>query len=85
MSEYSYREFQFQHLNSNGERNWKEWMDKGANPKFDYYLLCNMIHGKRIPSTYDHRVWRTGLPVRSAVLKPHAGQLVVWWVTTCES
>ena len=35
--------------------------------------------------TYDHRVWRTGLPVRSAVLKPHAGQLVVWWVTTCES
>ncbi|KAJ5389134.1 uncharacterized protein N7496_000202 [Penicillium cataractarum] len=36
-------------------------------------------------STYDHRVWRTGLPVRSAVLKPRAGQLVVWWVTTCES
>ena len=36
-------------------------------------------------STYDHRVWRTGLPVRSAVLKPHAGRLVVWWVTTCES
>ncbi|KAL3470015.1 hypothetical protein BJX99DRAFT_58226 [Aspergillus californicus] len=35
--------------------------------------------------TYDHRVWKTGLPVRSAVLKPHAGQLVVWWVTTCES
>ncbi|KAK5807457.1 hypothetical protein VI817_001715 [Penicillium citrinum] len=35
--------------------------------------------------TYDHRVWRTGLPVRSAVLKPHAGRLVVWWVTTCES
>ena len=23
-------------------------------------------------STYDHRVWKTGLPVRSAVLKPHA-------------
>ncbi|KAJ5840128.1 uncharacterized protein N7525_005316, partial [Penicillium rubens] len=22
--------------------------------------------------TYDHRVWKTGLPVRSAVLKPHA-------------
>ncbi|KAJ5950036.1 hypothetical protein N7454_001620 [Penicillium verhagenii] len=38
-----------------------------------------------ISSTYDHRVWKTGLPVRSAVLKPHAGQLVVWWVTTCES
>ncbi|PWY87790.1 hypothetical protein BO70DRAFT_421819, partial [Aspergillus heteromorphus CBS 117.55] len=36
-------------------------------------------------STYDHRVWRTGLPVRSAVLKPHAGRLVVGWVTTSES
>jgi hypothetical protein len=22
------------------------------------------------PSTYNHRVWKTGLPVRSAVLKP---------------
>src|SRR6202012_4546343 len=36
-------------------------------------------------STYDHRVWKTGLPVRSAVLKPHAGWLVVGWVTTSES
>ncbi|KAJ5600305.1 hypothetical protein N7450_001372 [Penicillium hetheringtonii] len=27
--------------------------------------------------TYDHRVWRTGLPVRSAVLKPHAGRYLV--------
>ncbi|EED23387.1 conserved hypothetical protein [Talaromyces stipitatus ATCC 10500] len=34
---------------------------------------------------YDHRVWKTGLPVRSAVLKPHAGWLVIWWVTTSES
>ena len=38
-----------------------------------------------VPSTYDHRVWKTGLPVRSAVLKPHAGRLVVGWVTTSES
>ena len=38
-----------------------------------------------LSSTYDHRVWRTGLPVRSAVLKPHAGELVVRWVTTSES
>jgi hypothetical protein len=30
-------------------------------------------------------VWKTGLPVRSAVLKPHAGWLVVGWVTTSES
>ena len=36
------------------------------------------------PGTYDHRVWKTGLPVRSAVLKPHAGRLVVGWVTTSE-
>ena len=36
-------------------------------------------------STYDHRVWKIGLPVRSAVLKPHAGWLVVGWVTTSES
>ena len=35
--------------------------------------------------TYDHREWRTGLPVRSAVLKPLAGRLVVGWVTTSES
>ena len=38
-----------------------------------------------ISPTYDHRVWKTGLPVRSAVLKPHAGRLVAWWVTTSES
>ncbi|PYI27318.1 phosphatidyl synthase [Aspergillus indologenus CBS 114.80] len=30
--------------------------------------------------TYDHRVWKTGLPVRSAVLKPHAGRLVVGYL-----
>ncbi|KAJ5496422.1 L-lysine 2-3-aminomutase, partial [Penicillium fimorum] len=43
-------------------------------------ILCNTKS-----STYDHRVWKTGLPVRSAVLKPHAGELVVGWVTTSES
>jgi hypothetical protein len=32
----------------------------------------------------DHRTWKTGLPVRSAVLKPCAGRLVVGWVTTSE-
>ncbi|KAJ5394022.1 L-lysine 2-3-aminomutase [Penicillium crustosum] len=34
---------------------------------------------------YNPLVWKTGLPVRSAVLKPHAGELVVGWVTTSES
>ena len=45
------------------------------------YIICCQLS----LSTYDHRVWRTGLPVRSAVLKPHAGRLVVGWVTTSES
>ncbi|RAL06919.1 hypothetical protein BO97DRAFT_357695 [Aspergillus homomorphus CBS 101889] len=44
-----------------------------------------MISSTLTSSTYDHRVWKTGLPVRSAVLKPHAGRLVVGWVTTSES
>jgi hypothetical protein len=44
--------------------------------------ICHFIGES---STYDHRVWKTGLPVRSAVLKPHAGELVVGWVTTSES
>jgi hypothetical protein len=28
-------------------------------------------------STYDHWVWNAVLPVRSAILKPHAGRLVL--------
>ncbi|KAJ5884510.1 hypothetical protein N7504_012082 [Penicillium tannophilum] len=36
-----------------------------------------MIDTSGTSSTYDHRVWRTGLPVRSAVLKPHAGRGMV--------
>ncbi|KAJ5801684.1 L-lysine 2-3-aminomutase [Penicillium psychrosexuale] len=46
---------------------------------YSIFLSCTMSH------TYDHRVWKIGLPVRSAVLKPHAGELVVGWVTTSES
>ncbi|KAJ5788139.1 hypothetical protein N7457_003129, partial [Penicillium paradoxum] len=45
----------------------------------------NMILASVASNTYDHRVWKIGLPVRSAVLKPHAGELVVGWVTTSES
>jgi hypothetical protein len=37
-----------------------------------------------MPFAIDHRTWKTGLPVRSAVLKPCAGRLVVGWVTTSE-
>src|SRR5438034_5247810 len=50
------------------------------NKNFNYKTSKNFF-----PATYDHRVWNTGLPVRSAVLKPHAGRLVVGWVTTSES
>ena len=38
----------------------------------------------RMSSAINHRTWKTGLPVRSAVLKPCAGRLVVGWVTTSE-
>ncbi|KAJ9484854.1 hypothetical protein VN97_g8508 [Penicillium thymicola] len=48
-------------------------------------LISEKDNSPLIHTTYDHRVWKTGLPVRSAVLKPHAGELVVGWVTTSES
>ena len=35
--------------------------------------------------TYDHRLRRTGHPVRSAIHKPQIGRSVVGWVTTSES
>jgi hypothetical protein len=38
-----------------------------------------------ISSTYDHRILRTRLPVRSALFKQDTGGLVVRWVTTSES
>ncbi|XMA09670.1 hypothetical protein WAI453_002461 [Rhynchosporium graminicola] len=34
--------------------------------------------------TYDHRLVRTGHPVRSAIHKHQIGRLVVGWVTTSE-
>ena len=36
-------------------------------------------------STYDHRLRKTGHPVRSAIHKPQIDRLVVGWVTTSES
>ena len=41
-------------------------------------MLANSI-------TYDHRILRTRLPVRSAIYKQDTGGLVVRWVTTSES
>src|SRR3954471_24035589 len=60
-------------------------MGSEANNSYLLYLFCSIIRSNDHSATYDHRVWRTGLPVRSAVLKPHAGKLVVRWVTTSES
>lgn len=37
------------------------------------------------PGTYDHRLRKLGHPVRSAILKPQIGKLVVEWVTISES
>jgi hypothetical protein len=34
--------------------------------------------------TYDHRLRRTSDPVRSRIIKPQIGRLVVGWVTTSE-
>jgi hypothetical protein len=43
-----------------------------------------MIYFDAMTVAIDHRTWKTALPVRSAVLKPCAGRLVVGWVTTSE-
>jgi Di-sulfide bridge nucleocytoplasmic transport domain len=46
--------------------------------------VCNILYRLAVVAAIDHRTWNTGLPVRSDVLKPCAGQLVVGWVTTSE-
>jgi hypothetical protein len=40
---------------------------------------------ERLSSTYDHRIMKTRLPVRSALFKHDTGGLVVKWVTISES
>jgi hypothetical protein len=40
---------------------------------------------ERLSNTYDHRILRTRLPVRSALFKQNTGGLVVKWVTIGES
>jgi hypothetical protein len=47
--------------------------------RFDIFLLW------RESFTYDHRIMRTRLPVRSALFKHDTGGLVVKWVTISES
>jgi hypothetical protein len=53
---------------------WQAHQDVFYNHNYTFALLIAI----------DHRTWKTGLPVRSAVLKPCAGRLVVGWVTTSE-
>ena len=43
-----------------------------------------MVRFNRHAVTYDHRLKRTGHPVRSAFHKLQIGGLVVRWVTTSE-
>ena len=47
--------------------------------------MSNMSKSKLLLITYDHRLMRTGHPVRSAILKHQIGKSVVEWVTISES
>ena len=44
-----------------------------------------IYYNMNTPVTYDHRLQKTGHPVRSAIHKLEIGGLVVGWVTTSES
>ena len=46
---------------------------------------CNISPSIEHSITYDHRLRIKGHPVRSAILKPQIGRLVVEWVTISES
>ncbi len=60
---------------------WEKDENRISEPTKDHNILTQC---KTITFAIDHRTWNTGLPVRSAVLKPCAGRLVVGWVTTSE-
>jgi hypothetical protein len=47
-------------------------------------IVSSYIHRDDKSTTYGHRLWRTGHPVRSAIHKPQIGGLVVGSVTTSE-
>ena len=50
------------------------------------FVINNVVYKymQGCKSTYDHRLVRTGHPVRSAILKHQIGRSVVGWVTTSE-
>ena len=54
----------------------------GYGPRFVFWIIDTT---SITIVTYDHRLMRTGHPVRSAILKHQIGRLVVGWVTTSES
>ncbi|KAI3228256.1 hypothetical protein DTO012A9_4026 [Penicillium roqueforti] len=39
------------------------------------YVFAEVLLKALVPCSPVFRVWKTGLPVRSAVLKPHAGHV----------
>src|ERR1700734_4254949 len=57
---------------ANWGRPWQEW------------CICYIRKFLTFSFAIDQRTCNAGLPVRSAVLKPCAGRLVVGWVTTSE-
>ena len=55
-----------------------------ADRLIDIRSCLNIFTFLRTSFAIDQRTWTAGLPVRSVVLKPCAGRLVVGWVTTSE-
>ena len=66
-----------------------EWEDNGlVLEKHSLLVFSNFVgiaSSNNQENTYDHRLVRTGHPVRSAILKHQIGRLVVEWVTISES
>ena len=60
----------FLHLKASKERKSLETLSLVEQCRLHYPYKSPVLD---MSDTYDHRVWKTGLPVRSAVLKPHAG------------
>ena len=53
-------------------------------PHISFQYTCYINYSNGTTNTYDHRLVRTGHPVRSAILKHQIGRLVVEWVTISE-
>jgi hypothetical protein len=60
-------------------------VSRGYSPGVSYQTANYINQDQILTFTFDHRMLRTRLPVRSALFKQHTGGLVVRWVTTGES